>query len=90
MERFSHAIQKFKHQGYSIRFFLAEIRGAVSCRGGDYAIGFMVASGGGLSEGYGHDGPGVRLGDGQTEAYTKDMGMTGLVSAWAMARCSPI
>ena len=28
---------------------------------------FMVASGGGLSEGYGHDGPGVCLGDGQTE-----------------------
>ena len=30
--------------------------------------GFMVASGGGLSEGYGHDGPGVYLGDGQTDA----------------------
>ena len=29
---------------------------------------FMVASGGVLSEGYGHDGPGVCLGDGQTEA----------------------
>ena len=29
---------------------------------------FMVASGRGLSEGYGHDGPGVCLGDGQTEA----------------------
>ena len=28
----------------------------------------MVASGGVLSEGYGHDGPGVCLGDGQTEA----------------------
>ena len=28
----------------------------------------MVASGGGLSEGYGHGGPGVCLGDGQTEA----------------------
>ena len=26
-----------------------------------------VASGGVLSEGYGHDGPGVCLGDGQTE-----------------------
>ena len=35
---------------------------------------------GGLSEGYGHDGPGVCLGDGQTEAYLKDMGMTGLTS----------
>ena len=28
---------------------------------------FMVASGGVLSEGYGHDGPSVCLGDGQTE-----------------------
>ena len=28
----------------------------------------MVASGGVLSEGYGHDGLGVCLGDGQTEA----------------------
>ena len=46
----------------------------------------MVASGGVLSEGYEHDGPGVCLGDGQTEAYMKDMGMTGLASAWAMAR----
>ena len=46
----------------------------------------MVASGGGISEGYGHGGPGVCLGDGQTEAYLKDMGMTGLASAWATAR----
>ena len=29
---------------------------------------FIVASGGVLSEGYGHGGPGVCLGDGQTEA----------------------
>ena len=29
---------------------------------------FLFASDGGLSEGYGHDGPGVCLGDGQTEA----------------------
>ena len=29
---------------------------------------FMVASGGVLSEGYEHGGPGVCLGDGQTEA----------------------
>ena len=42
---------------------------------------FMVASGEGLSEGYGHGGPGVCLGDGQTEAYLKDMGMAGLESA---------
>ena len=40
---------------------------------------------GGLSEGYGYDGPGVCLDDGQTEAYLEDMGMTGLTSAWAMA-----
>ena len=32
------------------------------------STGFMFASGGGLSEGYGHGGPGVCLGDGQTEA----------------------
>ena len=51
---------------------------------------FMVASGGVLSEGYGHDGPVVCLGDGQTEAYLKVMGMTGLASVWAMARRRPI
>ena len=28
----------------------------------------VFSSGGGLSEGYDHDGPGVCLGDGQTEA----------------------
>ena len=31
------------------------------------STGFIVASGGGLSEGYGHDGLSVCLGDGQTE-----------------------
>ena len=51
---------------------------------------FVVASCGVLSEGYGHDGPGVCLGDGQTESYLRDMGMTDLPSAWAMARRSPI
>ena len=30
--------------------------------------------------------PGVCLGDGQTVAYLEDMRMTGLASAWAMAR----
>ena len=50
----------------------------------------VVASGRVLSEGYEHDGPGVCLGDGQTEAYLKDMDMTGLASAWAMARRRPI
>ena len=52
------------------------------------STGFMVASGGVL--GYGHDGHGVCLGDSQTEAYLKDTGMTGLASAWAMARQRPI
>ena len=32
----------------------------------------------------------VCLGDGQTEAYLKYMGITGLASAWAMARRKPI
>ena len=41
----------------------------------------MVASGGVLSDGYGHDGPGVCLGDGQMEAYLRDMDRTGLVYA---------
>ena len=50
----------------------------------------MVASCGVLSEGYGHDALGVCLDDGQTEAYLKEIGMTGLVSAWAMARRRPI
>ena len=50
----------------------------------------MVASGGVLSEEYGHDGTGVCLGDGQTEAFLKDMDMAGLASAWAMARRGPI
>ena len=49
-----------------------------------------VASGGGLSGGCGHGGPGVCLGDGQTESYLEDMGMTGLASAWVMARRRPI
>ena len=43
-----------------------------------------------LSEGYGTGGPGVCLGDDQTEAYLKDMDMTGLAPAWAMARRRPI
>ena len=50
---------------------------------------FMVASGGVLSEGCGHDWPGVCLDDGQTEAYLKDAGMAGLAFVWAMARRRP-
>ena len=49
----------------------------------------MVASGGVLSEGYGHDGPGVCLGDGQTEAYLEDAGMTGLGDGQTKAEGSP-
>ena len=51
---------------------------------------FMVVSNGVLSKGYRHDGPGVCLGDGQTETYLRDTGMAGLASAWAMVRRSPI
>ena len=50
----------------------------------------MVASVGVISEGYGHGGPDVCLGDGQTEAYLEDMGITGLPSVWAMTRRKPI
>ena len=42
----------------------------------------MVASGGVLSDGHGHGGPGVCLGDGQTEIYPKNTGITGLASAY--------
>ena len=48
------------------------------------------SSGGDLYEEYGHDRPGVCLGEGQTEAYLKDMSMTGLASVWVMARRRPI
>ena len=40
------------------------------------------------SEGYVHGGP--CLGDSQTETYLKDMDMTSLASAWAIARRRPI
>ena len=51
---------------------------------------FVVASDAVLSEGHRHDGPGVCMGDAQTKAYLRDMGMTGLASAWVMARRRPI
>ena len=47
-------------------FFLVKIRRVGPCQGAPKR--FMVASGGVLSEGYGHGGPGVCLGDSQTEA----------------------
>ena len=62
-----------------IGFLLVEIRVAGPCRGA--STGFMVASGGVSSEGNWHDGPGVCLGDGQTEFYVKDTGMAGLATA---------
>ena len=43
---------------------------------------YVIASGNGLFGGYGREGPGVCLVDGQTEAYLKDMGVKGLASAW--------
>ena len=46
----------------------------------------MVASGGGLSEGYGHGGPGVYLGDGQTEAEgVPSQGGCGDALLWRMS-----
>ena len=59
------------------------VRGA--CFSGSRIMSFVWRlsgrwSDGGLSEGYGHDGPGVCLGDGQTDSHLKDMGMTGLAS----------
>ena len=50
----------------------------------------VVASDGGVSVGYGQDKPCVCLGDRQTEAYLRDMGMAGLASVWVMARWKPI
>ena len=67
-----------------IGFFLSRSEGLDHAEGAPTR--FVVASGGGLSEGYGHDGPGVCLGDGQTEAYLEDMSMTGLASVWVMDR----
>ena len=79
-----------------IGFFLVEIRGAGPCRGGAHTLHGCVR----WSPGYGHDGPGVCLGDGQTEAYLKDMGMTDLgrrpdggrrstVTKWTRRRAVP-
>ena len=48
---------------------------------------FMVASGGILSEEYGHDGPGVCLGDGQTEAVARWLYRRKVVAA---TRCSGV
>ena len=55
----------------------------------DVRAGFMLASYGDLSEGYGHGEIGVCLGDGQTEAYLKDMDMTSLAPVCLMARRRP-
>ena len=53
------------------------------------STGFMVASGRILSEKYVHGGPGICLGDRQTETYLRDTSLTGLESAWAMAGRKP-
>ena len=50
-----------------IGLFLVEIRRAGPCRGGVHRLHY-ISSGGVLSEGYEHGGPGVCLGDGQTWA----------------------
>ena len=42
-----------------------------------------------LFESYGHDGPGLYLGDGQTEACLKNMGVTGLKTPWAIPKRKP-
>ena len=49
-----------------IGFFLVWIRGVGPCQ--TRFTGFTVASGRVLFEGYGHNGPGVCLGGGQTKA----------------------
>ena len=48
----------------------------------------MVASGGVLSGGYGHDGPGDCLSEGQTKACLRDIGMTDLGDGHTDARPS--
>ena len=58
------------------RIFPVEIQGLDHAEGASRRS--VVASGGVLSEGYGHDGHGVRQSDGQTEAYLEDMNMAGL------------
>ena len=52
-----------------IEFFLVEIEWLVHTEGASTRL--TVALCGGLSEVYGHDGPGVCLGNGQTEACLK-------------------
>ena len=73
------------------------------CRGGVHRL---HKSGRVLHEGYSYGGSGVclgdskeacledmgmaGLGDGQTGAYLKDTGMTGLATVWAVARRRPM
>ena len=68
------------------RSVFVPIRGLEHAHGLDHAEGHL---GDGLSELYGHDGPGVSLNHRQPDFYSKDMGMTGLASARAMARRRP-
>ena len=65
-----------------IGFFLVEIqyKGLVHVEGAPTR--FMVASGGVLSEGCGHGGPGVCQGDGQTEYRHKVDAATRCSGVW--------
>ena len=63
--RFSGSVGDFLRRIPSTGSFVVEIRGLVHAVGA--SARFMFASGI-LSEGYGHGGPGVVLGDGQMEA----------------------
>ena len=55
--------------------------------GGSSPPDSVVSGSGGLDHAEELDyAEGVCLGDGQTEAYLKDMDMMGLASIWAMAR----
>ena len=64
-----------------IRYFLVEIRVVGHAEGA--TTGFMVVSGGVLSERYGHGGSGVCLGNGQTENRKST------VARWTRRRAAP-
>ena len=79
---FSIRVENFENPEHRIHF--VEIQVAGSCRGGYLRIhGFIWCS---VSEWYGHAGPGVRLGGGQTKANLSYIGLAGLASVWRMAR----
>ena len=53
------------------------------------STGLTFESDGVLSEGYGHGGPGVCLGDGQTEVCLKNTGMAGPVTEAERVQVTP-